>query len=68
MEEKKGNKGGCLKLILALIGFFLIISPLNPFVEWNHVGEEEHLTNSSWLVVTVMVSAYGYFVFKWFKN
>lgn len=69
MENKdETKKAGCFKLILAGIGFILILSPLNPFVEWKKIGEEEYLTNSSWLVVTVMVFAYGYFVLKWLSD
>ena len=66
--NETGSKGGCVKLILAGIGFLLILSPLNPFVEWNHIGEEEYLTNSSWLVVTAMLFGYGYLVIKWLSN
>ena len=70
MEDKneKSNKGGCGKLILVGIGFILILSPLNPFVEWGHIGEEEYLTNSSWVVVTAMLFGYGYVVIKWLSD
>ncbi len=68
METEKKANGGCLKLILAGIGFVLIISPMNPFIEWNEVGDEKYLTNSSWLVVTVMLFGYIYFVVKWVSD
>lgn len=65
ISKEEQNKGGCLKLLLSGLGFILILSPLNPFIEWNNVGEERFLTHSSWLVVTIILFAYGYLVIKW---
>lgn len=67
-ENNKSPKGGCGKQILAGIGYLLIMSPLNPFIEWNYVEEERYLTNSSWLVVMAMLVGYTFLVVKWFSN
>lgn len=68
VEDNKPKKVGCLKLLLAGIGFLILLSPLNPFIEWKDVGDDKMLTNSSWLVVTVMLFAYGYFALKWLSS
>lgn len=67
-NDNKTKKGGCLKLLLAGIGFILILSPLNPFLEWKNIGEEKILTNSSWLVVTVILFVYSYIIIKWLSD
>ena len=66
--SNKEKYSGCGKLILVGIGFILILSPLNPFVEFFNIGEEKKLTNSSWLVVTAMVFGYFYLVIQWLQD
>jgi hypothetical protein len=70
MEEQKQNskKQGCLKPILALLGFILLLSPLNPFIEYKNIGEDEFLTNSSWLVMVGLIFGYLFIVFRWIKD
>ncbi len=58
MEEEKSKKGGCGKVILAILGFILLLSPLNPFIEYKQIGEDEMLTNSSWLIMVILAIVY----------
>lgn len=58
MENEKSGNSGCGKIILAILGFILLLSPLNPFIEYKRSGEEEFLTNSSWLVMSVLAILY----------
>jgi hypothetical protein len=69
MGEQTSNKNkGCLKPILALIGFIILLSPLNPFIEYKNIGEDKFLTNSSWLVMVALIFGYLFIVFKWIKD
>lgn len=58
MENENSKKNGCGKVILAIIGFIILLSPLNPFIEYKSIGEDEFLTNSSWLVMSVLAILY----------
>jgi uncharacterized membrane protein len=68
MENEKTSKKGCGRLVLALIGFVLLLSPLNPFIEYKQSGEDEILTNSSWLVMVVLSIVYWAIVFPLIKD
>lgn len=65
-NEKENNKGCWLGGIILIVGIVLIFSPLNPFYET--VGEDDFMTNSSWLVNMVLLGALLYFVINKFKN
>ena len=67
-DTQEKSKGGCFKFILAGLGFLLLISPLNPFIEYKHFGEDEFLTNSSWLVMSVLCIAYWVIVLPFITN
>jgi hypothetical protein len=58
MENENSRKNGCGKVILAIIGFVFLLSPLNPFIEYKSIGEDEFLTNSSWLVMSILSILY----------
>jgi len=66
--KEKTDNGGCFKIIIAIVGFILLLSPLNPFVEYKSSGEDEILTNSSWLVVSVMAILYWVIIFPLIRN
>jgi|GEM_PF-617283 hypothetical protein len=66
--KSKKNNSGCFKLVILGIGFLLLCSPLNPFLEFHQIGEEDYLTNSSWLVMTVLVFAYGWLAIMWLRD
>lgn len=58
MEKDNLKKYSSGKIVLAFLGFILLISPLNPFIEYEQIGEDSRLTNSSWLVMVVLIILY----------
>ncbi|WP_242157345.1 hypothetical protein [Aestuariivivens sediminis] len=70
MDKEKDNKksnSGCWKGLLVLLGgVILIFSPLNPFFET--FGEDDIMTNSSWLINMILFGGLIYFVVNRFKN
>lgn len=67
-NEDNSNKGCWLPIIILIAGFSLIASPLNPFLEFRSIGEEDYLTNSSLLVTVVLIGGLIWFVVERFKD
>jgi uncharacterized membrane protein len=68
MENETSNRKGCGKVILAIVGFILLLSPLNPFIEYKQSGDDEILTNSSWLVMSILSIIYWIIVLPLIKE
>lgn len=59
---------GCLKLFLIAVGYLVLLSPLNPFIEWRNIGEERGLTNSSYVLVITLLFGYTWVVITYFSD
>ena len=65
-ENKKS--GGCLKLFLIGLGYLVLLSPLNPFIEWRNIGEDRELTNSSYVLVIALLLGYTWLLTTFFSD
>lgn len=70
MKEKdtKSNKSCWYAIAVFIGGVMLIASPFNPFYEKKYIGEEEYLTNSSWLITVLLLGALIWFIVKRFGD
>ena len=69
MNQKKKSKTGCWVPIVIFLGAVLIwMSPLNPLMEFKYIGEEEYMTNSTWLLTIVFLGALIWFLVEKFKD
>ncbi len=55
-ENKKNSNKGCLPLIIGGIALLVVLSLVYDGLEKEQFGEEEYLTNSSWLLWTGIIA------------
>lgn len=68
MSGEPARKRMWPRILLAMVGFVVIISPLNPFIEYKDVGDDEILTNSSFVVMAAISLGYWWIVLKYLKS
>ena len=68
-NDKKSSNKGCWIPILIFVGAAIFwVSPLNPFYETKMIGEEDYMTNSSWLITVVFFGGLIWFLVERFKD
>ena len=67
-NNQNKKSGGCLKLFFIGLGYIVLLSPLNIFIEWRNIGEDRELTNSSYVVVIALLMGYTWLVITFFSD
>jgi|TARA_B110000902_G_C14037772_1_gene486582 hypothetical protein len=57
------------KIIIAFVGLFILFNhQTNPFVEYKYINGEEELTNSSYVMILIILAIYGYLINLWISD
>jgi hypothetical protein len=66
--NSNSNSKGCLKLFLVGLGYVAILSSINPFLEWEYLGEDRQLSNLSYFIIAALLFGYTWIIIKYFTD